>query len=195
MVWKSIVWGRDLFKEGYCWRVGKGKYIYIDQDLWMSREGKIFPLKTPECLKRTRVEVLFDELGEWNAPLIERFFCPSNVEDILCISRGRRTSKDEIFWPLDTKGIFNIKSAYHLACKLALAQEASSSDLTDQRKEWRKIWKLNIIPRAKICICKIINNYIPSKQNIIQKEWILTHIVLYAGGQRNLWRMRCGNAK
>lgn len=32
LAWRSIVWGRDLFIKGYCWKVGNDSYIYIDQD-------------------------------------------------------------------------------------------------------------------------------------------------------------------
>lgn len=43
-IWKSLLWGRDLFKEGYRWKVGNGAYIYIDQDPWVIRQGSRTPM-------------------------------------------------------------------------------------------------------------------------------------------------------
>lgn len=60
--------------------------------------------------------------------LIKRNFTPLDVEDILEIPLGRRDYKGEIIGDLDPKGIFSVKSAYHLAYNLSLNKEASGSN-------------------------------------------------------------------
>lgn len=65
--------------------------------------------------------------------------------------------------------MFSVKSAYHIATNVQKASEASESGINSQKNRWRSIWDLNIIPRAKIGLWKIIKNLIPSKQNLLQR--------------------------
>lgn len=91
-----------------------------------------------------------------------------DAEDILAIPLGRNGEKDEIIWNLDSKGIFSVKNAYQFAQTLQGAADASgSSDKANGR--WENLWKLNILPRAKICLWRILNNFIPTKVNLIQR--------------------------
>lgn len=168
LTWKSIVWGRDLFREGYMWRVGNGRHIYIDEDPWILRSGSRYPLFVSEALKGRRVSDLLNSNGGWNEEVISKNFFTSNVEDILVIPLGQAEEKDEIVWNLDLKEKFSMRSVYHLATKIQREGEASGSDEENQAR-WRKIWKLKIIPRVKICLWKIIKNLIPSKLNLINR--------------------------
>lgn len=59
--------------------------------------------------------------------MIRRNFLPLDVEDILAIPIGTSPTKDEITWALESKGVFKVKSAYHLATNIKKAKEASSS--------------------------------------------------------------------
>lgn len=167
LTWKSIVWGRDLFKEGYRW-VGNGKHVIINEDPWLSREGSRSPVVVPDRLKGRRVSELINPNGEWNEEEVRRNFIPSDAEDILTIPIGTPQSKDEIIWAIDSKGVFKVKSAYHLANKIQRAKEASGSNENAHAKGGN-IWKLDIIPRAKICIWNILNNLIPTKMNLIAR--------------------------
>lgn len=66
----------------------------------------------------------------------------------------------------EAKGVFSVKSAYHLATNVQYTLEASSLRVEAQKNRWRSIWDLNIIPRAKIGLWKIIKNLIPTKPNL-----------------------------
>lgn len=39
---------------------------------------------------------------------------PNDADDILSIPLGSKKAKDEIIWAAHPKGIFTVKSAYHL---------------------------------------------------------------------------------
>lgn len=169
LVWKNIIWGRDLFMEGYRWRVGNGNHIYIDQDPWIPRKGNRYPMFVHPTLKGKRVKDLILVNGEWNEGLIKNLLIPSDVEDILEISLGNLRDKDEITWNLESKGVFSVKSAYHLADNIQRSKEASGSCVSAHNSRWRSISDLNIIPKAKIGLWRIVKNLIPTKSNLICK--------------------------
>lgn len=169
LVWKSIVWGRDLFKEGFRWRVGNENYIYIDQDPWIPRKGSRFPLVVPREWQGRKVKKLINPAGEWDENLIKQIFTPSDVDDILAIPLGLPEEKDKIIWNVDSKGLFSMKSAYHMASNLQQTKEASASGNGNTKGPWQNIWKLNIIPKAKIGLWKISKNLVPTKENLIAK--------------------------
>ncbi|KAL5578525.1 hypothetical protein UlMin_020224 [Ulmus minor] len=42
-VWRSILWGRELFLQGARWKIGCGKDTYIYHDRWLPRDGHSCP--------------------------------------------------------------------------------------------------------------------------------------------------------
>lgn len=86
---------------------------------------------------------------------------------------------DEVIWNYEAKGVFSVKSAYHLASNLALAQEASPSIAKRQSPKWRSFWKLKTIPKVKFCVWRIIHDTLPTKMNIIKKRINTNPICLF----------------
>lgn len=99
-------------------------------------------------------------------------------EDILTIPLSCSGEKDEIIWSLDSKGTFSVKSSYQLAQKLQNREEASGSNEMSNGS-WGKVWKLNILPRAKICLWKILNNFIPTKSNLNRRGMDINPLCLF----------------
>lgn len=56
--------------------------------------------------------------------------------------------------------MFLVKSAYQLAMDLSSKDEALASYSSKQSSLWKAFWKLEIIPKAKICVWKIIKDII-----------------------------------
>lgn len=48
---RSMLWGRDLFKKGYRWKVGNGRLISIDSDPWLGKIGSATPSPIPRELR------------------------------------------------------------------------------------------------------------------------------------------------
>lgn len=57
-----------------------------------------------------------------------------------------------------------------MATNLKQVKEALESSEKIQKEKWRSIWKLKIIPKAKIDLWKIIKNPIPTKDNLAFRE-------------------------
>lgn len=118
LTWKSILWGRDLFKQGMRWRVGNGAIIRIKDDLWIPGGGNFKPVCIQEDLSEAYVKELIDEIGVWKDGVIRSSFIPSEVESILDIPLGGKDARDQILWDPDPKGFFSVKSAYYLLTAL-----------------------------------------------------------------------------
>lgn len=124
---------------------------------------------TPAHLKGARVSNLIQRDGRWDEEVVKAKFTQRDVEDILNIPLGSPPPSDEIIWGQESKGCFTVKSAYHLAVSLDLEKMASCSNEHDSKMFWRKLWGLRIVPRAKICLWKVLNDIIPTKVNLVKK--------------------------
>lgn len=169
MTWRSICWGRDLFLKGYRWRVGNENLITIDKDPWINRTVSLSPLVTVDFLNGQRVNRLLDENNNWKKELLIQSFSPQDVEDIMNIPTGEKSSRDEIIWRYDKKGVFSVKSAYHLAVESNSSNQASPSNAETASRLWKSIWNAKVLPRTKICTWKIVKDIIPSKANILKR--------------------------
>ena len=53
--------------------------------------------------------------GGWNTSIVKNCFLPHEVEVILSISISQSLPDDALVWAWTKKGIFMVKSAYHVA--------------------------------------------------------------------------------
>lgn len=112
-----------------------------------------------------------------------------DVEAILNIPLGNTNVDDEIFWGpwgLDPKDKFSVKSAYHFDLNLSEFKNASSSNRKTLANRWKVPWKAKVLPRAKICVWRMLKNATPGKLNLWKKELLMIHSVCFAGTLRNL---------
>jgi hypothetical protein len=77
-------------------------------------------------------------------PLIEDIFLPHEAMTILSIPLNSTNQEDRMTWRGMTKGIFSIKSAYHMAKEGMAKQQPESLDKGELGKIWRALWKLHV---------------------------------------------------
>ncbi|KAL5556823.1 hypothetical protein UlMin_039059 [Ulmus minor] len=70
LVWRSLVWGREIIEKRSRWRVGSGKNIDIFKDRWLP-EPSNFKVTTPILPGVFKVAMLRLNNGDWNKALIE----------------------------------------------------------------------------------------------------------------------------
>lgn len=75
--------------------------------------SQIFSPKPPHC-DLVLVEDLIDESKNRNIPLLSHLFSDVEVQSILSLSLSFRLPNDKLIWHYDRKGIFSVKSAYHV---------------------------------------------------------------------------------
>ncbi|KAH0996907.1 hypothetical protein GBA52_020771 [Prunus armeniaca] len=88
MIWKSILWGREVIEDGLLWRVGNGAYIRVLQDRWIPKPFTFKPLLTRELERTSMSSDLLTASGSWNLPLLEQQFSLEDRDIISGIALG-----------------------------------------------------------------------------------------------------------
>ncbi|KAL5575135.1 hypothetical protein UlMin_016834 [Ulmus minor] len=73
-VWRSILWGRELYKQGLRHKIGSGRDTFIYHDGWLPRD-RVFKSSSPQVLgKFDKVSSLITATGSWDSTLIRASF-------------------------------------------------------------------------------------------------------------------------
>ena len=113
--WLAISHGLYLLKKGLIWRVGNGRNIRVWRDNWIPRPFSYKPVSQRGRCRIRFVASLLNGNGSWNLEVLQRFFVPADVEEILKIRASPRLGDDVIAWGPEKHGRFTVKSAYNLA--------------------------------------------------------------------------------
>jgi ribonuclease HI len=103
--------------------------------------------------------------------LIKGIFWEEDVKHILSIpiKPGR---EDFLAWHFDDKGLFTVKSAYHVLADERANQhprqhgESSNASSVCAGFPWLRIWKLPYIPKVKQFLWRLAHNSLPLRLNI-----------------------------
>ena len=119
-VWRSLMAAQPILQAGYCWRVGNGHSINAVKDRWLPN----FPTnKVLNPIQGVRDELtvanlINPDLNIWKYKDIRAIFHTDEAEAICQIPLSRRNVSDSIFWLHNSRGLFSVKSAYHVARRL-----------------------------------------------------------------------------
>jgi hypothetical protein len=132
--WRSILRGMEILKEGIVWRIGDGENIKVWADPWIPRGTTRRPTAVRgQSIISTVSELLNPITDTWDEELIRDIFIEEDTSHILAIPL-RQGMEDCIAWHYDNKGLFTVKSAYHLGVTIRdakLHRDASSSSPID----------------------------------------------------------------
>jgi hypothetical protein len=153
--WRSIVRGLKAIKQGMIWRVGDGTMINIWEDPWLPRGVTRRPCTPKGATILTKVSDLIDPYtGTWDKELVHDIFWEEDVKLSLAIPI-KHGEEDTPAWHYDNKGIFSVKSAYHvLEDSREYEQgkqkgESTSSAPTDEVMQWKSLWNSQCQPKIK----------------------------------------------
>ncbi|KAL5552000.1 hypothetical protein UlMin_002176 [Ulmus minor] len=114
-VWRNILWGRELYKQGLRHKIGSGRDTLIYHDGWLPRDG-VFKSSSPQVLgKFDKVSSLITATGDWDSTLIRASFHEDEANAILSIPLPRRTTSDSLIWHYHKSGLYTVRSGYWLA--------------------------------------------------------------------------------
>jgi hypothetical protein len=112
-VWRSILKGLNVLKEGIIWRIGDGSNVRIWEEPWFPRGATRQPsTHKGDCELELVSELIDFETLSWNRQRIEQHFHEDDVPIILSIPL-RENTEDFIAWHLS---IYYILKAQYRIC-------------------------------------------------------------------------------
>ncbi|KAL0010896.1 hypothetical protein SO802_006004 [Lithocarpus litseifolius] len=147
-VWMSIMSAMPILRSGSCWRVGSGESIKVLMDKWIPNYPTNRVLHSVhEGEEDWRVSNLVDsELHEW-----------------------RRVS-DVMVWLHNRKGIYSVKSGYHVARKVLRECVECSTGLGQQ--VWKQLWKVRVPNKMKVFAWRACQEILPTRVNLAKRKII-----------------------
>ncbi|XP_010684120.2 uncharacterized protein LOC104898717 [Beta vulgaris subsp. vulgaris] len=163
---RSLFKAGCALKKGLYKKLGNGKQIRIDRDKWHPSKFLI-PKMLENHVDRTNNIIMVNDLintnKEWKANIIWKIFPPEEAKEIFAVHIPHEECEDDLEWSHTKSGRYSVKSGYWL-----LHQEAHIQD--DKATFWKSFWKSDIFPKWKHFIWKILNNTIPSADNLIKRQ-------------------------
>ena len=115
-LWRSVLWGRELFCEGSRWIVGDGSSINIQHDVWIPKKIPTTSYSFHGNPLLSTVKDLKTDSGGWNCSLIDSLFSPDEALQILSIPSSIH-KKDHLIWHYNASGKYSVKSGYWAAIR------------------------------------------------------------------------------
>ncbi|KAL8488537.1 hypothetical protein ACS0TY_024714 [Phlomoides rotata] len=164
--WRSVLDGRMVLQHGLFWMVGNGSRICIWDDPWILNGGD-----GPVSLDRVDsvgVSVVSDLIDlanwSWDLPRLREFFPEFVVDIILAIPVGDPELADELIWHFNKNGFYSVRSGY---------VEGTGSevdiDLSGQLIIWSLIWDLDVPPKVKFFLWKLVHGILPTSINPVSR--------------------------
>lgn len=131
------------------------------------------------------VSSLIDPMTKWwRVDLIRATFLPFEADTILKIPLSHDLPEDKIIWLGNSRGVFTVKSAYHIAHNLMgskMGEECSNGDPC--KPIWRKLWHLNLPAKIKIFAWRACVNGLPTMEAIYNRGISQTKICPVCGNE------------
>ncbi|GMN47639.1 hypothetical protein TIFTF001_016825 [Ficus carica] len=119
-VWRSIVSGRELLKEGLRWRIGDDKNVLVFKDPWISRPTLFQPISRPSLnTENLKISGLMSPFG-WHKEKLESILLLMDQELVWSIPSSSRQRPDR---------------------RCPCSALGGGSDSNWWRKLWRSVWR------------------------------------------------------
>ena len=106
----------------------------------------------------------------WNVELIDEIFLPRDTSLIKSLPLSFRKPRDVLIWVDNPKGLFTVKSAYHLLQKDAQrsGMGESSSNLSI-RKFWNSLWSIQAPRKIQLFLWRTAHDILPTNKNLFSR--------------------------
>lgn len=128
--------------------MGNGTSISVFNDPWIPKlPGFRCDLNIANDVN-LKVKSLIDSNGSWKENLVRSLVNPIQANAILQIQIHRRGGDDIRYWTESDRGLYSVKSGYHLE-RNSFPPPPYQSCYSEQ-KWWILVWKLNLPPKVRI---------------------------------------------
>jgi hypothetical protein len=170
--WRGIEYGLELVKKGMIWRIGNGASVRAWRAPWIPRESFLKPITRQGRCRLRWVSDFLNPDGSWNEQLLNRWFLPIDVQEILKIRTSNRNDEDFIAWHHEKLGMFTVRSAYRLALEeqlRAAGRQATSAQPLGRSADWKLIWQCPVPPKVRIFAWKLARNALATEANMAHR--------------------------
>ncbi|PNT63273.1 hypothetical protein BRADI_4g13676v3 [Brachypodium distachyon] len=169
-VWRSILKGLELIRQGIVMRIGNGENVNIWTDPWIPRGVTRRVSCNQGHTVLSRVDLIDPSTGTWDKELVQDILPRDDAEIVLKIPIYK-DMEDFAAWHYDSKGIFSVKSAYMVhVYYLRRAEEGSTSDAPGtvgwKEETWKRLWKLKCPPKVHHFLWRFSHNSHPVRRNL-----------------------------
>jgi hypothetical protein len=114
-IWRSILEGRDIMRQGLVRRIGTGEQTRAWDENWLPRDEVRRPTT---CLQNDAPQLVSDFIdsttASWNLQKLQQYFLPMDIEVITAIPLSTRRMDDCWAWHFEKTGIFSVRSTYKM---------------------------------------------------------------------------------
>ncbi|GLT27062.1 hypothetical protein SLA2020_020900 [Shorea laevis] len=203
MVWRGVIANLSILKMGSTWRIGNGRDVRIWRDNWLP--SRAIPQPQMALIHQNlddRVSDLIDEAkGCWKEVAVRHSFRVEYAEVILHIPLSRSCSIDRLIWLGTNNGKFSVKLTYKYTWQLIFGSEHHDHDQV-LLPIWKVIWFLNVPPKIKHVLWKIIWEILPSHDILLSSgtdvklgcgicstiEESYFHLFFYCEWSKTVWK-------
>ena len=152
-IWWSIHNSLEVIKRGTRWRVGNGQRIHILEYKWLPTPTSykvITPQKDFEDYPMVS-SLIDNDTKWWKVEVVKSIFLPFEASTILQIPLNYNLLEDSLIWIGNKRGVFTVKSAYHIASSLVDSNEdGECSSSNSKTLLWKRIWSQKVPQKLKI---------------------------------------------
>lgn len=167
--WRSIMFGRNLLKQGLIKEIGNGRDSQVWLDKWILDTVPRPPTYRQDNVVdlTLNVEDLLDrQFGGWNVRKIRQVIAEEDVARVLA-TRTFSNITDSLKWGFSPNGVYNTKSGYSLIQKIQDSQTPASMVLPPLEKQlWSSIWKSKTSPKLRHFLWKVMAGALAVKQQL-----------------------------
>jgi hypothetical protein len=186
-VWRSIIDGHEVLKEGLIRRIGTGELMPIWMTNWLPSGTLHRPIRTTYPNPPQRVSQLINHTeAVWNLELLNECFTPMDAVTIANIP----INQDDFWaWHLDKRGMFSVRSAYFMLvhrrdqCEAALQNIASRSDHKAVTEEWKSLWRVKVPSKISIFLWRLACLSLPFGDVLHHRNMAQSSACFFCGSQ------------
>ena len=155
-IWRAIIDGRDIMKQGIIRRIWTGEDTMIWEHNWIPRDAIPRPIVSLVHDPPTRVHELIEQTTTtWKEDLVRSVFVPIDVEAILKIPLCTRRVDDFWAWSREKRGMFTVCSTYRMNQCTKLSREnwlygTEGPSTVEESSSWTSLWNTQV--PNKICV-------------------------------------------
>ncbi|KAL2902110.1 hypothetical protein RDABS01_027192 [Bienertia sinuspersici] len=138
-------------KKGFRKEVGDGRKTSIEHDIWVG-ENKIKTKESPQNQNKPFWRMECFKIWQW--------FDKQTKMKILTTYIPHQQAEDKLVW--------KFTNSWEVTTKTAYWQEANQVD-SGEDKFWKVLWKLNVFPKWKIFIWKLMHKALPTMHLLVKK--------------------------